>query len=497
MKFTYQGNIYKLILFTLAGSRFYGTHFDGKGTDREHPLKPDYISDSDFRGVFIANPDTKVGLTGSIEQIEVKKGKDGIVPKEQQELIKELNKKLGMNMPMDEDIALYEVRKFVSMAQEANPNIMDLLYADKESILYSNKKGRKLLKNRDIFLSKKTKYTFSGYAMAQIHKAKGHYKMLTKYPKVNTVIDQLRTALNDGVIDYNWITDHFGGDLSSYVTGITQEEASELGKIQTVSWEEFISTREANLEEFKKGALAADYSVEKELEMMNKLMFKGDWDNYRKPQMLDYVACKDLKAHKFKMDEIVDDIVSFNAPKKSIKRFLLEDASFRTISKTQFNIFTAPDEKYNGGIVARNGKIKSNEPKEVGEFAFQLSYNENDFKKDTDAIRKLWEWRTKRNEKRSILEEKFGYDTKHLSHTIRLLIGGQNILRTGNYEPRLTGDNLKLVRSILAGKYTYNEVVEMAEDAEKELNNLYDSCTLPHSADRVKANELLLKISKF
>jgi len=203
MKFTYQGNTYKLILFTLAGSRFYGTHFDGKGTDREHPLKPEYISDSDFRGVFCANPDTKVGLTGSIEQIEVKKGKDGTVPKEQQELIKELNKKLGMNMPMDEDIALYEVRKFVSMAQEANPNIMDLLYADKESILYSNKKGRKLLKNRDIFLSKKTKYTFSGYAIAQLNRIRG----VTTY-SANT-IKILFEALEAGDIDDKWIKDNF------------------------------------------------------------------------------------------------------------------------------------------------------------------------------------------------------------------------------------------------------------------------------------------------
>ena len=203
MKFTYNNQEFKLILFTLAGSRFYGTHFNGRGSDKEHPLKPDYVSDNDYRGVFIASPDTKLGFTGSIEQIEVKKGKDGTVPKEQQELIKELNEKLGMNMPMDEDIALYEVKKFITMSLEANPNIMDLLYADDESVLYSTKKGRKLLKNRDIFLSKKVKHTFAGYALSQLNRIRG----TVAYSR-NT-ISILNEALENGDIDDNWIKTNF------------------------------------------------------------------------------------------------------------------------------------------------------------------------------------------------------------------------------------------------------------------------------------------------
>jgi len=502
MKFTYQGKQYKLILFTLAGSRFYGTHFDGRGTDREHPLKPDYVSDSDYRGIFIADVDTKIGLMGTIEQIEVKKGKDGTVPKEQQELIKELNGKFGLNMPMDEDITLYEARKFVSMAIENNPNILDLLFADDEAIIYSNKKGRKLLKNRNIFLSKKTKHTFSGYAASQLGRIRGHYKMLTKYPKVNTVIRQLKQAFEDKVIDFNWITDHFGGNVSQFVTGMTQEEASKLGKISSISWEDFIKDREADFSTFSDGAKCMDYSDEKYEEMKNSIMFKGEWNLYRKPQAIDYCTAKDLKAHKLDINDGVWSLDGERAITKedgeimTIREFLLTEASFRTISKTQFNIFTPPEGKYNGGIFARNGKLRSNDPREVGEFVFQLSFNENEFKKQTDAIAKLWEWRVKRNEKRSILEEAFGYDTKHAAHLVRLLLGAKNILENGTYEPRLKGENLKLVRDVLAGKYTYNEVVKMGEELEKELEPLYEISTLPFSADKVKANELLLQLSK-
>ncbi len=500
MKFTYNNQEYKLILFTLAGSRFYGTHFNGKGTDREHPLIPDYVSDADYRGVFIANPDTKLGMTGSIDQIEVKKDKHGVVPPEQVELIKELNRVLGMDMPLDEDIALYEIKKFVTLALDNNPNIMDLIFSDKDATIYTNKKGKKLLKNTDIFLSKKTKFTFSGYAMSQIHRAKSHYKMIVKYPKVNTVIRQLKDGLKDGVIDYNWITDHFGGNVSSFVSGITQQEANKLEKIQSISWEDFVKTRETNLEDFTKGAIEANYSVEKELEMMNKVMFQNEWNLYRKPQMINYMTAKDLKAHKLDMEAPLvtqsgHSLVDSNG-EVSLKQFLKNNASFRTISKTQFNIFTPPTEDFNGGLFARNGKIKSNDPEEVGEFQFQLSYNENEFKKDTDAIAKLWEWRTKRNEKRSILEETHGFDTKHLSHTCRLLIGGANILRTGEYQPRLTGENLILVQEVLAGKYKYDEIVAMAEQMEKDLQPLYETSTLPKSPNHKRANELLLELSR-
>jgi len=482
MEFIFNNQKYELILFTLAGSRFYGTHFDGKGTQREHPLIPDYVSDSDFRGVFIAPPETKVGLTNSIDLIEVKTDGKGNISKEHKELIKELNQKLNLNMTEDEDIALYEIKKFIDLSLLANPNIMDLLFSDEDAIFYSNEKGQELLQNRDIFLSKKTKFTFSGYALSQVYKARSHFKMLTQYPKVNVVIHLLQDAYEKKEIDYNWITDHFGGKLSSFITKKKQEKASEEGKQQSISWEEFV----------KRATVVNPSEDEISANELNK---------YRKPQAIDYCVVKDLKAHRLGMEEGVFSLDGQSALTKEdgtileIKEFLFELASFRTISKTQFNIFTPPDEKYNGGLFARNGKIKSNDPKEVGDFVFQMSFNENDFKKDTDAIAKLWEWRTKRNEKRSILEEKFGYDTKHLSHTIRLLIGGANILKTGEYHPRLSGDNLKLVREVLSGKFTYDEVIAMATKAEEELDTLYETCTLPHSANFKKANKLLLKLS--
>lgn len=205
MKFTYNNIEYKLILMTLAGSRFYGTYYDSEDPERIHPFNPDYKSDSDYRGVFIAHPDSKLGLSEKIEQIEIKKGKDGNVSQEQKAFIKELNEKLGMNMPDDEDIILYEIKKFVELALDNNPNICDILFTDNDAIIYANKKGRKLLNNKDIFISKKTKFTFSGYALSQLARMRGTIQYSP------TTLKILFKALENKDIDDAWLRENFKG----------------------------------------------------------------------------------------------------------------------------------------------------------------------------------------------------------------------------------------------------------------------------------------------
>jgi predicted nucleotidyltransferase len=504
MTFEYNNQKYKLIIFCLSGSRFYGTHYDGRGSvdedgnSREHPFKPDYKSDSDYRGIMISHPDTKLGLTNHVDQIEVKKGKDGKVPEDQQKLIKELNEKLGMDMPLDEDIVLYEIKKFVSLALENNPNILDVLFADNDSIIYKNKKGKKLLKNRDIFISKKTKFTFSGYAISQLQRIKGHNKWITQYPKTDIVIKELKDAFEKKEIDYNFITDHFGGNVSAFVTGIKQQDANELGKVEAISWEKFVELHslDRRIWETRKPPGVTD---EEHAEAEHTSMFLDEWERYRKPQLIDYVTAKDLKAKKYPLDTTEPHELAFtpiSTKSTTLKEFLTTEASFRTISKTQYNIFTPAEKDFKGGIFARNGDLKANDPEKVGEFVCQISIDENNYKKDLDAIKKLWEWRVNRNEKRSVLEEHFGYDTKHGSHTVRLLLGGANILRTGEYHPRLEGDNLKMVKAVLNGEYTYKELVDMAEEMEKELEPLYKACTLQNKPNHKKANELLLELSR-
>ena len=63
------------------------------------------------------------------------------------------------------DVVYYGLQKFVKLAADCNPNIIELLYMPLRHCLFLNLSGEQLLSARDMFLSKKAKHTFSGYAI--------------------------------------------------------------------------------------------------------------------------------------------------------------------------------------------------------------------------------------------------------------------------------------------------------------------------------------------
>ena len=81
------------------------------------------------------------------------------------------------------DRCIYDLRKFISLASSCNPNIVEVLYVDKEDRLKLTNVGEILLGMRSLFLSQKAAKTFVGYAVAQLHRIKGHYKWLHTPPK--------------------------------------------------------------------------------------------------------------------------------------------------------------------------------------------------------------------------------------------------------------------------------------------------------------------------
>jgi len=119
----------------LSGSYAYGTNLP--------------TSDRDLRGIFIAPPEYYLGLK-KCEQIEQK----------------------------EPDRTLFELRKFVKLAADCNPNIIELLYTEGDSVVFADPIFEQLRANRHLFLSKKAKYTYSGYGMAQMKRIKGHKRWI-------------------------------------------------------------------------------------------------------------------------------------------------------------------------------------------------------------------------------------------------------------------------------------------------------------------------------
>jgi len=74
------------------------------------------------------------------------------------------------------DITYYSMMRAFELLQTANPNMIELLWMPEDCIRIKTPIMDKLIENRDLFISKKCFHTHSGYAFAQIKKAKGQNK---------------------------------------------------------------------------------------------------------------------------------------------------------------------------------------------------------------------------------------------------------------------------------------------------------------------------------
>lgn len=115
----------------LAGSRSYGLHTED--------------SDYDWRGVYIAP---------STELFSLK------LPPEQ------------INKP-NSDEQYWELAKFIKLSLKANPNILEVLFSQKEHVDVCSDVFRNVLDNRDKFLSKLAYKTYRGYAQSQLKRMEG------------------------------------------------------------------------------------------------------------------------------------------------------------------------------------------------------------------------------------------------------------------------------------------------------------------------------------
>jgi len=117
-------------------------------------------SDTDIRGVFILPKDMIFGLE--------------YVP----QVANETN-----------DIVYYELGRFFELLKKNNPNILELLNTPKDKILIKHPVMDKI--DPTIFISKKCKDTFGGYAFTQVKKARGLNKKI-----VNPVDKERKSMLN-------------------------------------------------------------------------------------------------------------------------------------------------------------------------------------------------------------------------------------------------------------------------------------------------------------
>jgi len=130
------------IFSTIVGSRAYGTN----GED----------SDTDVRGVAVLN-DLKYyfGFLNRFEQHEDNQS----------------------------DTVIYDIRKAFNLIADANPNMLDMLFSEEKFHLKVRDEFKPVLENRDKFLSKRVRFTYTGYSAAQLKRIKSARSWLLNPPK--------------------------------------------------------------------------------------------------------------------------------------------------------------------------------------------------------------------------------------------------------------------------------------------------------------------------
>lgn len=137
----------------------------------------------------------------------------------------------------------------------------------------------------------------------------------------------------------------------------------------------------------------------------------------------------------------------------------------------------------------RHSEIPKNYPLE----AF-LYYNLNGYTTYCKEYKEYWEWVEKRNPHRynDNISHNQNYDGKNMMHCLRLLdvaieVGqGKGVI--------VRRPNRDFLLSVKKGKLSYDKIMDMIEDKQKLLDEVYDKTSLPETVSFEFANEIILKI---
>lgn len=133
------------------------------GTDNEN-------SDKDIRGIALNRPSDLLGLT-EFHQYE----------------------------DQGTDTVIYSFNKMVGLLLECNPNTCEILGLDEGEYMVLSEQGRELLKNRQLFLSKRAAKSFGGYAGAQLRRLQNAIARdsLPQMEREKHILNSVRNALDD------------------------------------------------------------------------------------------------------------------------------------------------------------------------------------------------------------------------------------------------------------------------------------------------------------
>ena len=368
-------------------------------------------SDEDFGGVFFCPKKMLLGLRGRYEE-QVSDSKS--------------------------DVVFYEFGRWLELLLKSNPTVLEGLFAPEDCIVGEvHPAVRKILDNRELFLSKECFKTFYGYAVSQISKARGlNKKIVNPVTERKDILDFCYTFIDQGSLPIKKFLAENG--LDQKYCGLV------------------------NIPNMSDG----DSSI--------------------------YGVYYDFAAYfKFENIDWARDWYNGNSPYKKFFPSVSEQLSIqKRIEDKEFFHY--------GGIVHPDEIEKSNTvrlssvPKGEKPICF-MAYNKNGYMRHCRDYKDYKEWEKNRNPVRYESNLGHNYDAKNVMHCMRLVRMAKELAQGKGFNVVRTWDRDYLL-DIRNHKFEYEDVMAQLEKEKLEMEEAIKSCTLPEKVDFDKVNDLLYDV---
>jgi hypothetical protein len=391
-------------------------------------------SDIDIHGIFILPKELEYTLNDRIETVSDEKG----------------------------DMVFYELRKFMKLATTANPTILEALWADDMYASTLSPQFKMLQENRDIFLTSKTYYSFTGYAVAQMKKAKGANKKVHMIPRfVNEEgIAKLRELVKQGNVSVDWLKSRFNKNFAKYIMK----------------------------------PIEIDINVNVPIRSQDTYLTDPNINCMLLPKIQSYVYMISDSLYKRQVDNIISDAtverITFDGRANPYSNTGIVD-----VSKVEHVPYLYRAYKNGSGLFDGNNQVKCTsitKERELTDYIGLLFVNEQLYQKECSEYKSFWEWMGNRSESRYTNDNGVGfdYDRKNMQHLCRLVLSCENIFTNGAPIVTFTGDKLEFLRDVRAGKYSFQELTSFVDSKMEVLEDLYKNTTLPRECSLKRVNNL-------
>lgn len=356
-----------------------------------------------------------------------------------------------------QDTKYYSLGKFLKLASECNPNIIELLYLPEDAILQKSPVYDDLIEHRDWFMSKRAMHTFKGYAYAQIQRAKGLNKKGNSIGRyVNEKgIELLRmflsqpvsgnTRVPDALLNEEMMQRVFGGDFVEYL------------KKEKVEWDE------SRAKPHPLCSPSCDYFLRHDKDIL--AMYP--------PMPYDFIYWYRSDEHGYPFRQV------------PFTQWLNQyDASRVEGCSNLYRLYHHGNGFFN--VDSFEPKLTSiSEKREREDFAGIVRIDTDGYKKAKGEYDSFWKWMANRNEARYThdWDEDAGIDWKNLMHTMRLLFCARSIAVNGTPIVRFKGEMREHLMDIRNGKVPYDDVLAEANALMNEMDGLFEKSDLPRSSD--------------